>query len=315
MANLLLLLSPPRAGSTFVQRLLATDPGVVSPSETWAFPMVLAGFSDERVVAEFGFARGRAALDNFQRFAEENGADLEQNLIRAVIQSMCSAVPPHASTFVEKTPRTSLHGAKILAADDDVKALVLVRNPIDVVLSVSRSWREGHWILLNNEGFVVNCYRALAEVVERFPERTLVARYEELHTTWDEFQRQLGERFDIAVDVEALRDESEFTFDDTRYRGSRLRQSRQFAPQERNTDDLSSRVRQRDLRRILRRIGAGPLASLGYPLDTLEAELDVPTRVGATLRDLPDSAMNRAIRFSDPRLQRRRLREGIGLLS
>lgn len=138
------IFSLPRAGSTYVQRVLSGAPDVSTTPETWFLTSLLGTRYGSAPMADFAYDHVRRALDDLlQRFP---GAELGwRNAIRSAAETFFASIGDGGELFLEKTPRNAAFSAKIIEIFPDSPSLILWRNPLGVIASINETWGRGHW--------------------------------------------------------------------------------------------------------------------------------------------------------------------------
>jgi len=174
------IISQPRAGSTLLQRLLATHPAIQTIGEPWlAIPFVYAlrekGVSSEYI--HISLAQG------FGEFVSKlpGGRATYFREVRAMLERLQEKISaPGKSCFLDKTPRYHLVLDELAEIFPDAKFIVLWRNPLAVVASILNTWQKGRFNLLYYEQDI---YRGPLNILS-FVEKRAVAiaelRYEDL---------------------------------------------------------------------------------------------------------------------------------------
>jgi hypothetical protein len=286
------VLSLPRSGSTLVQRILAAHEGVATASEPWLLLPWLSplqvGFPDDGPWHE-GI---HEAVEDFAEVLPGGPQDYRQAVHDAAISLYGRAAGPGARFFVDKTPPYSMIVDEIALSFPEGRLIFLWRNPLGVVASVIDTFADGHW---RPNDFPLTLFAGLIGLVNgyrRHADRAFAVRYEDVLSgdpgTW----RGLCEYCGFEFDPEALERfgtvELEGRMGDPRVARSKQLWRDNTAAW---TGAISTPVRRAWCRRYLRWLGRERLATMGYELDALLAELDaLPARGGSVRADLVDSA-------------------------
>ena len=139
------IISQPRAGSTLLQRLLATHPQIQTVGEPWlAIPFVYA-LREKGLWAEYihvslaqGFGEFVSSLPGGR---DEYFREAGDFLIR--LQEKIST--PGKTWFLDKTPRYHLILDELPKMFPDAKFIVLWRNPLAVAASILNTWKRGRF--------------------------------------------------------------------------------------------------------------------------------------------------------------------------
>ena len=177
------IFSLPRAGSTLLQRLLATHELIATQSEPWvALPFIYA-LRKSGVAAEYSHATGGMAVEEFIGCLS-NGVSTYNNIIsEALLHLYANAVPEEkkeAAYFLDKTPRYSLICEELIELFPDGKFVFLWRNPVSVVSSIIETFGDGRW---NTHIYDVDLYKGLSNMVrtyKKYSGRSISLKYEDL---------------------------------------------------------------------------------------------------------------------------------------
>lgn len=135
------LISLPRSGSTWVQRELCKHPGLMSSPETWAMlPLIYLNRVGHTFTPYSAFIYERARL-----VMKERGVLYHSIFSEAAHQagmSILTEIAGDASWVMDKTPRYAHVAPELVDLFPQAKFVFLWRNPLDIGLSILRSWGE-----------------------------------------------------------------------------------------------------------------------------------------------------------------------------
>ncbi|HWN97614.1 MAG TPA: sulfotransferase, partial [Methylomirabilota bacterium] len=119
------IISQPRAGSTLLQRLLATHPQIQTIGEPWlAIPFVYA-LREKGVSAEYIHVSMAQGFGDFVSKLPGGRADYFQE-VRAMLERLQQKIPaPGKTYFLDKTPRYHLILEELAEIFPDAKFIVL----------------------------------------------------------------------------------------------------------------------------------------------------------------------------------------------
>lgn len=175
------ILSLPRSGSSWLQRLLsASSSRVASADEPWLLLPLVYAMRDHGAVSEYGHATGCQAVRSFfDRLPD--GEAVFGRLVRQFAEgAYASQFADGQDVFIDKTPRYSLIGDEILRYFPDCKMVVLLRNPLAVAASICEIWGEGAWVLYKYEIEFRLGLPNLLRLAAMEDDRIVVVRYEDL---------------------------------------------------------------------------------------------------------------------------------------
>lgn len=197
MLNLepIFIISLPRAGSTLLNRLLASHSMVASHAEPWLM-LPLVYLSDRDAVrACYSHSATSRAINDIRRTLSDAGGDWQRHIgffARGIYQELAVAAgKAQARYFIDKTPRYHLiveHLAEIFPA---AKFIVLARNPLACLASGIETWGKGRLVL---HGQMIDLWEGpknLAFAVKRLGTRAHLIRYEDLVREPEATQREL----------------------------------------------------------------------------------------------------------------------------
>lgn len=138
------ILSLPRSGSTYVQRVLSGSPDVATVPEPWLLPALFGIRSGDSPLAEFGYDHMRAGLsDLLGRSAIGNV--LWDRALAGMAREVYGFFTETGQIFIDKTPRNAAFAPDIMRAFPQAPILIVWRNPLAIVASINRTWGRGRW--------------------------------------------------------------------------------------------------------------------------------------------------------------------------
>jgi hypothetical protein len=180
--GLIFLVSQPRAGSTLLQRILASHPEVHTTAEPWLMLHLVYGLRQSGHLAEYDAEATYAALRGFL-------GTLEGELLHYVeaLRRMASYLYGIACTqagktyFLDKTPRYYLILPDLIELFPEARFVFLLRNPLAVLASILETWVRGNWIKLSRHHLdLVAAPKLLLEGIRLLEEQAVVIHYESL---------------------------------------------------------------------------------------------------------------------------------------
>ncbi|WP_235952182.1 sulfotransferase family protein [Crateriforma spongiae] len=198
---LALIASQPRAGSTLLQTMLGKHPDVVSAGETWLLlPLVYA--LESRTHGHpmpFDGELADQAVDDFAKSMLPGGRRSIERAMATMVNGIFDQARNAAGQkmLVDKTPRYYRIIDEILRILDDVRMVLLIRNPLAVFSSILDTWIRGNWpyIAVHRDDLLMAPVH-LAVASECGDRRLRTVRYEDLTADPDsvlaDLQRFLG---------------------------------------------------------------------------------------------------------------------------
>lgn len=299
------LISLPRAGSTLLQRLLATRPEVATTAETWLLLPMMYTLYDRGVLSEYNHRSANAALIDLCQMLPGGKQDYLDEVRSFALRLYTRLAPPGSKFFLDKTPRYHLIIDELLEAFPDATFLLLWRNPLAIAASMIESWGAGSWNLYK---FRIDLMKGLDNLLlayRRSPHRFKVLRYEDLVHSPENTLQDLMHTLDIPFDREMLQEFSTVSFtgrmgDD---RGTKAYSSINAAPLAKWTHTFANPVRKSWARAYLNRFTSDDLLLMGYDKDELLADIArSPTTLAHVPGDILRLTLGSAGQFFEPSL-------------
>jgi hypothetical protein len=181
--RLLSVISPPRAGSTLLQRLLGSHSQVFTyPEPHLITPLAYLGFYDLVDKAPYDHINAAEAMKIFVAGLPNGEADY-LDALRAYCETLYGRMlaPSGKRYFLDKTPAYALVLPFLTRLFPDAHYLVLTRHPLAVASSYANSFFAGDWHAATEFNPVVNRYvPAIARLLRQPPRRLLQIGYESL---------------------------------------------------------------------------------------------------------------------------------------
>ena len=185
-SSVVFLVGAPRSGTTWLQQLLGTHPGIATPQETDLLDLYVASWLKSwRLQLAGGLEPGRRARGLPTVFTEEQFL----NIVRGVLDQVYGTVLEHkpgATVVLDKNPFHSYHVADALRLLPQAGVIHLIRDGRDVACSLMRAaerkWGRG-WAPTHVDGAAA-LWRETVEAARTAAagERYVEVRYEELYS-------------------------------------------------------------------------------------------------------------------------------------
>lgn len=282
----LFLLSLPRSGSTLVQRVLAVHEEISTAPETWLLLPQIYAMRERGAFAEYGHTPASRAIREFAERLPGGRADYDEELRRFVLALYARASGGRGTYFLDKTPRYHFVADDLFRVFPDAKFVLLWRNPLAVVASITETWGRGRW---NVGRWRHDLYDGVANLVAAYEAnaaRAHAIRYEDLVEGGPAAWTKLFDYLELAFDPSAL---EEFRSVDLQARmgdptGTARYETITSESIDRWRETLRSPVRKHWSRSYLEWIGEARLSTMGYRLEELTGALDA---VPVSARRLP----------------------------
>jgi Sulfotransferase family len=181
--RLLFVISPPRAGSTLLQRMLGSHADIFTyPEPHLITPLAYLGYHDLVDKAPYDHINAAEAVKTFVQGLPNKEADY-LDALRAYSDTMYARMlaPTGRRYFLDKTPAYALVLPFLTRLYPDAHYVVLTRHPLAVLSSYANSFFDGDWHEANDFNPVANRYvAAIARFLARPPRHVLQVGYEEL---------------------------------------------------------------------------------------------------------------------------------------
>ena len=208
-SDLIILASQPRAGSTLLQRLVASHSDVATTSEPWLLLPLLAWREPQLVHdARYDNRLARLGVRTFLESMPDGEAAYREGVRRMGAHLYDRAVEgTGATTFLDKTPRYYYILPDFHRTFPDADTVVLLRNPLSVLASVLTTWIGDDWLLLHR--YRDDLLEAPARLLNAArASHVSVVRYEDLVQDPESTLRGLCDNLGLAFEPDMLTYES-----------------------------------------------------------------------------------------------------------
>ncbi|HZD01748.1 MAG TPA: sulfotransferase [Actinomycetes bacterium] len=305
------LLSPPRSGSTLLQRMLGAHTAISTVAEPWLLLAPLYAGRPDGVYAEYSQETSAAALEWFWQQLPGGRQDYLSE-VGAMARRLYAKASDHgARYFLDKTPRYSLVVDELLDTFPDAKVIFLWRNPLAIVASIVDTWFAGRWMPYHHK---VDLFTGLEKLMAAWPrhqDKSVSVRYEDLVADPGAALGRILRYLELPWEESVVQDLSAARVagpvgDPT---GVHRYPTVSREPLDHWKATLASPVRKAWCRRYLDWIGEQRMSVMGYDLDVLRKELDAtPDRGGSLVPDLWYTAKGLVAVTIEPRILRSKVR-------
>jgi hypothetical protein len=319
--KLLFIFSLPRSGSTLSQRILSAHEDIATAPESHVLLPFLYLLDNDEAYSIYSQRQINYAIRDFLHSLSDGVdgyySELRAFVLRLYARALQGSDSSNYKYFVDKAPRYYFIAEEILRLFPDGKFVLIWRNPLAIVASIVGSWYRGRWILRRS---FVDLYEGplrLLDACEKHGHRMCIIRYEDLITNPLETCSRLFAYLKLPFDASVLS-----RFADIRFSGrvvgdkigtERYRSLNQ-EPLEKWKGTMSNPLRKAWCRRYLRWLGQERLASMGYDLADLLAQLDaIPLNYSTIISDLwrmPYDRLYRVLELHIMKRRRQKIRNG-----
>lgn len=260
------LLSLPRSGSTYLQRLLGQHPDVATAPETWFLLPLFYSRRGVGVWAEYDHQTEAAAFRDLASRLPGGDEDVDR-AVRAFALDLYEKLGGSARYFLDKTPRYHLIVHHLFRVFPDAKFIFLWRNPVSIAASMIQAWGTGKW---NLSYWDIDLYRGLSELVHAstaHEHQICTLRYEDLVRQPEATIAAVFDYLEVrpTAEIRDPPDLGEVVGDPAARRGV----IPDLNPLDRWRDTMANPLRKRWSKAYLRWIGEDRLHRMGYELSEL----------------------------------------------
>jgi hypothetical protein len=281
------LFSISRSGSTLAQRVIAAHEGVATAAEPWLLLPYAYALRSEGVRAEYFHPLLVDAISDFARQLPGGIDDYRDEVRQLALRLYERAAQANggASCFLDKSPAYYLVADEIMRLFPEGRFVFLWRNPLSVMASIVDTFHGGRWCpsLFRGDMFI-GLPRLLEAYVDNI-ERAHAVRFEDLTAGEEAPWRVLLGYLGIDFDPDSLARFADVKLvgrmGDPTGVGRYSALSRE--PERKWRASLANPLRKEYCRRYLRYLGERRLATMGYELQALIAELDALPVTGSSL--------------------------------
>ena len=267
----------PRAGSTWLQRVISSHPDVATCAEPWILLPLLSAMGQCRTVAEYDQELCVLALRSF--LGDDGDDELwKRNYSRIVREASLSCYAERAygkPYFLDKTPRYSLICNQVIDTFPNGKYIFLWRHPISVVASICKTWGGSQWSHRYDVDMIAGL-REMLSAVDRCQSQILEVQYEKLILSPVETLETISSYLGIQITMTQLADAQ------TRKVEGRMGDPNQYSQPSAAISDwhiaakefVTTRFRRKWLINRLSNIGQVAMSRMGYSLDDAIASIE-----------------------------------------
>jgi hypothetical protein len=268
------LFSISRSGSTLVQRIIGAHQGVATASEPWLLLPHAYTLRQQGVDAEYVHPLLVTAIEDFCDGLPGGKDDYLDEMRGFALRLYEKAAGDGDSHFLDKTPPYCLVADEIMRLFPEGKFVFLWRNPLSVVASMIETWGPWHPTFMSSDLFI-GLPRLIA-TYEANRDRVHAARFEDLsggdEGLWTQLMDYLGIEFEPAALASFAKVKLGGRMGDPT--GRKRYSALSAEPEQKWKGTLANPLRREWCRRYLRFLGSDRLATMGYDLDQIVADLN-----------------------------------------
>ena len=141
--NIIFIISQPRSGSTFLQRILDNHSQIATSAEPWFLLPIFKNNFKLKIDANCDYDDEIAnyAINQFKKLSPNYDNYKNKHLLN-LYKDLCFDLTRNGSKryFLDKTPRYYQIIDKLLNEFPDAKYIMLIRNPVNVLHSMLKTW-------------------------------------------------------------------------------------------------------------------------------------------------------------------------------
>jgi hypothetical protein len=272
----LFIFSLPRTGSTLLQRVLGSHAQVATASEPWFMLPFVYSLRETGVNAEYEHGTMARGVQGFSKEYLPGGTDDYLSEIRALGLRLYGMAGQGQRYFLDKTPRYHHIAADLIPLFPEGRFIFLWRHPVAVAASMMQTFADGRWNLHRFSADLFSGLMALIDAYEAYADRVCAVRYEDLLQEPEGALRRLLSYLELEFDPTLLTNFTELEMRNPGYwdpTGTMKYHAISREPLQKWKHTMANPIRKAWGLRYLRWIGSQRLATMGYDLDPMLAEV------------------------------------------
>ena len=267
------IFSLPRAGSTLLQRILASNEQVASTAEPWFLLPFFYSMREKGIYTEYAHFGAYFALQDFLKELPDARSDYLAaiNLMAKTLYKKVADNNKDIEFFLDKTPRYHLIVDDIIETFPEAKFIFLWRNPLAIASSITNTWDGNYWTIYK---YNIDLYQGINNLVESFEkhkEKVFSIKYEELITNPEGKVLEICEYIGLKYNKKMVLDISKTKFkgemgDPT---GTNSYNAVDLAPLNKWKKTICNPYRKKWCNKYIYWIGDKKLKTMGYDIDEL----------------------------------------------
>ena len=306
----LFIFSLPRSGSTLCQRLLAAHKDVATLSESHLLLPYFYTLKERGVYSEYYHEFTAGGIQNFCQELPNGVDDYLAEIHDMVLRLYAKAAGEQVVYFVDKAGAYHLIVEDIIRLFAEGKFIFLWRNPLAVASSLMETWRGGKWNIYEHEIRLFQGVTQLVAAYEKFKDRVLALRYEDLVKDPDQTLKSIFAYLDLPFDpgVKTTFSQVQLKGRTGDYVGAGQYKKLSQDPLHKWIHIMANPLRKAWCQRYLKYIGRERLAIMGYDLDVLKAKVrTMPLTLNYLPSDILRMPYGAAFRLLEGRILKHKL--------
>lgn len=275
--KIVFIFSLPRAGSTLLQRMLATHPDVDTTSELWFLLPFVYTLKSQGVFAQYSHVSLSNAMDDLIRQLPNGKQDYfdSLSLFARSIYSKLSRM--NCRYYIDKTPRYYLIIEEIDKIFPDAKYIFLFRNPLGILASMIDSFWGGD---LGDYRHKIDAYKGpdmLSKGFRAVKSKSIAVQYEKLITQPEETIEDICNYLSIPHIRGADSSFKNIFFEGSMgdFIGTKSYSKVEKFPLEKWKKTFGTKYRKKYALKYLKYLGKDTISTFGYDYDKLISELNM----------------------------------------
>lgn len=173
------IFSLPRSGSTLLQRILSSHPDIATTPEPWLLLPLFTFDNDVNIYSNYSHKTYQCAIKGFIGNLGSGRSDYDKG-VRHFIHELYTNAAHGKKYFLDKTPRYHLIIEDIIRVFPSAKFIFLWRNPLSIMSSISRTWSNGGWAMVDYHVDLYDGCNALLSSYKKHADRCISINYEDV---------------------------------------------------------------------------------------------------------------------------------------
>ena len=275
------LLSTPRAGSTLLQRILASHSKISTTPEPYLLLPLVYSLKVNGIVAHYHQPYVAKGISDFCESLPQTIQTYHAH-IREFVLSLYSQAACGAPFFLDKTPFYDLISNDILDLFPDAKVIVLWRNPLAAIASAVELWGgEQKWQLFLVSETMTQGLVNLVDTTLKYSSRICILQFESLISNPESEIKRITDYLGLNYEPNMIASFTKINLEGKMGDpiGTKKYNTISREPMEKWKKTMAGPLRKAWARRYLKWLGRKRIEQMGYDIETLLCDLDaIPTK-------------------------------------